>query len=149
MKRTLLLAALTALAGAAVATATPRSTPPPVAVRGTWTTTFSGDEHFRFGGHQLPSGVPNAGVWELKIGLRTAMFVNNGNGARFPVGPTFRYIKRRFVFGYDPMCPHNYAHVPGTYAYQLTDGVLTFRVIHDSCLDRVATLVAHPWQKAP
>lgn len=62
MKRTLLLAALTALAGAAVATATSPPTPPPVAVRGTWTTTFSGDEQFSFGGHQLPATGGGGGI---------------------------------------------------------------------------------------
>jgi len=57
--------------------------------------------------------------------------VNSGNGVTFPVGPTCRYLKGRFVLGFDPACPHNYAHAPGTYAYQLTGDVLTFRAIHD------------------
>lgn len=119
------------------------------AVTGAWSTSFTGNERFRALGHRLPSGTPPGGGATLTITPSQATLHLAGNGNTFPLGPTFRLAAHQMTFGADPSCPHNYpsAGTAGRYTYVVQGNTLTFRVVQDSCLDRIATLVAHPWRR--
>lgn len=124
-------------------------TTPPLRVYGTYTTSFTGNEHFGPPGHTLPTGTPNSGLWELTLGPEKAQFYNSFNGQTFPLGASARITARDLVVGADKTCPHLYPNrvIAGVYAYQFSGRTLTFREVRDTCLDRAATLTLHPWHR--
>lgn len=116
-------------------------------VYGTYTTSFTGNEHFGPRGHTLPTGTPNGGLWELTLGPGEARFYNSFNGQTFPLGPSARITGQELVVAADKTCPHIYPRhlIAGIYTYRLLGRTLTFHEVSDTCLDRAATLTLDPW----
>lgn len=122
---------------------------PSLPVYGTYTTSFTGNEHFGPPGHTLPTGTPNGGLWELTLGPGEAQFYNSFNGQTFPLGPSARITGQELVVAADKTCPHIYPRhlIAGIYTYRLLGRTLTFHKVSDTCLDRAATLTLHPWHR--
>jgi hypothetical protein len=153
-----LLSACSGHEPSATRTATPATSPtgspsvapgPRLAVFGSYQTNFTGNEHYGPRGHQLPTGVPNAGIWQLTLAHAFASFSSTGNGANFPLGPRAEITATRLIVTADPACPDLYPDklTTGVYSYRLSGATLVFHLISDSCLDRAATLVSHPWHR--
>lgn len=122
-------------------------TTPPIGLLGSYATTLTGKEHFRgAGANQLTPGTPSTGRWELTLSRASATLTHPQNG--FQITLKVVYADGQIKFAASTSCDVNLSPVTaGVYAYRLVGRQLSFREIHDSCLDRAGTLTEEPWRR--
>ncbi|HYN69938.1 MAG TPA: hypothetical protein VEX41_06995 [Candidatus Eisenbacteria bacterium] len=137
--------------GASTLSPAPTSSPAPSAgpIDGTYTAVFTGNDPKEIsegtGGHQIP-----VGTWKIVIeGTAFTFFNPDSPQDGFPLGPGVYLAGDQVQLAPDAACP-NQEGTPssGTYHYVVDGTSLTFTLVGtDTCADRTAALIAHPWQK--
>lgn len=126
---------------------TQTSTTPLASLLGTYATTITGKEHFHFrGADQLTPGSPSTGKWKLTLTPVSVTYTHLPD--RFHVTYKAVYGDGRMTVAASKGCDFNLVpETKGLYTYRLVDGQLSFREIHDSCLDRAGLLTGEPWHR--
>ena len=159
MKRWIgLLAACAAVSGCGSGSPAPTSSPPgtqstatsttsAAGLLGSYATTLTGMEHFHGpGANQLTPGTPSTGKWELTLSRAGATLTHPQDS--FHVTSKVAYADGQITFAASRGCDVNLSPLTkGVYAYHVVGGQLSFREIHDSCVDRAGTLTEEPWHR--
>ena len=138
---------VSALAPCANTQSTVSSTTSPAGLLGSYTTTLTGKEHFHGpGASRLLPGTPSTGKWELTLSRASATFTHPQGNFHVTVKVDYGAGQIRFAASTD--CDVNLLpETAGVYTWSVYRGTLSFREIHDTCVDRAGTLTEEPWHR--
>jgi hypothetical protein len=120
---------------------------PPAGLLGTYATTLTGKEHFHGPGANLLSpGTPGTGKWELTLSLASATFAQPQNGFQVTVKAVYP-ADGQIQLAASSCDAELSPETAGLYTYRVEGSQLSFTEIHDSCVDRAATLTEELWHR--
>lgn len=134
-------------ASAQVADHAAATTTPPAGLLGSYTTTITGNEHFHVqGASRLSAGTPSTGKWKLTLSRTSLTYTGPANG--FHVTLKVVYGPGRITVPASRGCDVNLSpETKGEYTYRLVGSQLSFREIHDSCVDRAGVFTGETWHR--